>query len=173
MTPKFQRIWHTIDAAISQEERQKMFDEILTIQAQNRGREKMRRLAYFTISAALALAIGLAAGIVAARAQVPDELPYKEDGPERDYYLQTFVRACVQEPHFQKIAANEKEVTQFCECRALFVADIWTTEDDLEFQRSKNSNTKLPSETYEKWRKASISCQKHLSKLPKVPERKK
>ena len=137
MTPKFQRIWHTIDAAISQEERQKMFDEILTIQAQNRGREKMRRLAYFTISVALALAIGLSAGIIAARAQVPDELPYKEDGPERDYYLQTFVRACVQEPHFQKIAANEKEVTQFCECRALYVADIWTTEDDLEFQRSK------------------------------------
>ena len=71
MTPKFQRIWHTIDAAISQDERQKMFDEILTIQAQNRGREKMRRLAYFTISVALALAIGLSAGIIAARAQTP------------------------------------------------------------------------------------------------------
>ena len=106
-------------------------------------------------------------------AQVADELPYKEDGPERDYYLATFVRACVQEPYFQKIAANEKEVTQFCECRALYVADIWTTEDDLEFQRSKNSNTKLPAATYEKWRKASISCQKHLSKLPKVPQRAK
>ena len=75
-----------------------MFDEILTIQAQNRRREKMRKLAYLTISVALALAIGLSAGIIAARAQVPDELPYKEDGPERDFYLQTFIRGCVQEP---------------------------------------------------------------------------
>src|SRR5262249_54641556 len=106
-------------------------------------------------------------------AQVADEFPYKEDGPERDYYLATFVRACVQEPYFKKIAANEKETQQFCECRALYVADIWTMEDDLEFQRSKSSNTKLPAETYEKWRKASISCQKHLSKLPKVPQRNK
>ena len=35
--------------------------------------------------------------VTAAVAQVADELPYKEDGPERDYYLRTFVRACVQE----------------------------------------------------------------------------
>ena len=118
-------------------------------------------------------ALAVVAVVTPAIAQVADEFPYKEDGPERDYYLATFVRACKQEPYFQKIAANEKEVTQFCECRALYVADIWTTEDDLEFQRSKQSNTKLPSETFEKWRKASISCQKHLSKLPKPPERKK
>ena len=150
-----------------------MFDEIFTIQNQMRRREKMRKLAYFTISAALALAIGLAAGIVAARAQVPDELPYKEDGPERDYYLRTFVRACVQYPYWQKLAANEKETTQFCECRALFVADVWTKEDDLEWQRSRANHTKLPAETFDKLHKSEIACQKHLSKLPKVPQRSK
>jgi hypothetical protein len=106
-------------------------------------------------------------------AQILDELPYKEDGPERDYFLRTFVRTCVQEPYWQKLAANEKETAQFCDCKALFTADIWTREDDLEFYRTKASNTKLPAETYGKWVKANMACQKHFSKLPKVPERKK
>ena len=104
-------------------------------------------------------------------AQVADELPYKEDGPERDYFLQTSIRWCVQEPWFKKQAANEKETTQFCECRAQAIADIWTREDDLEFYRAKSGHTKLPVETYVKWEKASMACQKHFSKLPKVPQR--
>jgi hypothetical protein len=106
-------------------------------------------------------------------AQVPDELPYKEDGPERDFFLKGAVRYCLQEPYRQKLAANEKETLQFCECKALFTADIWTREDDLELQRSKSSSTKLPAETYSKWVKANVSCQKHFSKLPKVPQRSK
>jgi hypothetical protein len=121
----------------------------------------------------LLLATVLAFAATQAIAQVSDELPYKEDGPERDYFLRTFVRACMQEPYFLKLASNEKEALQFCECRALYTADVWTHEDDLEFQRSKSSNTKLPAETYDKWRKASISCQTHLSKLPKAPSRAK
>ena len=106
-------------------------------------------------------------------AQVADELPYKEDGPERDYYLQTFVRACVQEPWWKKLAANEKETAQFCECKALFVADLWTREDDLEFYRAKQTSTKLPVELFMKWEKGNLACQKHFSKLPKAPTRTK
>jgi hypothetical protein len=121
----------------------------------------------------LAIAALSIAMLTQAIAQVPDELPYKEDGPERDYFLRTFVRTCVQEPYWQKLAANEKETLQFCECKAIFTADIWTREDDLEFYRTKASNTKLPAETYGKWVKANIACQKHFGKLPKVPSRAK
>ena len=120
-----------------------------------------------------AVSIAMTTAAMPVVAQVPDELPSKEDGPERDYFLRTFVRGCVQEPWWQKQAANEKETVQFCECKAMFTADIWTREDDLEFYRSKSANTKLPAETYGKWMKANIACQKHFSKLPKVPTRSK
>jgi hypothetical protein len=120
------------------------------------------------------LLIGTAVLLTAmsAVAQVPDELPYKEDGPKRDYFLRTAVRNCVQEPWWKKLAANEEETTQFCNCKALFTADIWTREDDLEFYRARSSNTKLPVETYVKWEQANLACQKHFSKLPKAPARK-
>src|SRR5262249_10892199 len=95
----------------------------------------------------LAIAAFSIALLTQAVAQVPDELPYKEDGPERDFFLKSAVRVCVQDSHWQKIAANEKETLQFCECKAMFTADIWTREDDLEFYRAKASNTKLPAET--------------------------
>jgi hypothetical protein len=36
MTPRFSRIWNRIDAAISQEESNKMFNKILAIQAEKR-----------------------------------------------------------------------------------------------------------------------------------------
>jgi hypothetical protein len=121
----------------------------------------------------LAIAALSIAMLTQAVAQVPDALPYKEDGPERDYFLRTAIRNCVQDPWWLKLAANEKETLQFCECKAMFTADIWTREDDLEFYRSKMSNTKLPAETYDKWMKANIACQKHFSKLPKAPSRAK
>jgi hypothetical protein len=121
------------------------------------------------------LLIGTAAllMVTSASAQVPDVFPYKEDGPERDYFLRTFVRTCTQVPYWKNLAANEKEATQFCECKALFTSDIWTREDDLEWERAKQGHTKLPAETYDKWQKASMACQKHLSKLPKAPARQK
>ena len=102
-----------------------------------------------------------------------DDFPYKEDGPERDFFLQTFIRSCTQNEHWLKVGASEKETTNFCNCKALYTADIWTREDDLEWHRSKVSHTKVPASIYEKWQKANMSCQKHFSKLPKVPERKK
>ena len=118
-------------------------------------------------------ALAIAAVVTPAIAQIADELPYKEDGPERNFFLQGAVRFCGQTVYWQKLAANEKELVQFCECRALALADIWTREDDLEFQRSKSANTKVPAETYAKWTQANLACQKHFSKMPKVPERKK
>jgi hypothetical protein len=123
-----------------------------------------------TLLAITALSI---ATLTPAVAQIPDDLPYKEDGPERDYFLRTFVRTCVQEPYWKNLAANEKETAQFCDCKALFTADIWTREDDLEFHRAKQGHTKIPAEIYGKWVKANIACQKHFSKLPKVPTRSK
>jgi hypothetical protein len=119
----------------------------------------------------LAIAALLIAALTPTVAQVPDELPYKEDGPRREYFLRTSLRNCMQEPWWKKMAANEKETTQFCECKVLFTADIWTREDDLEFYRAKASNTKLPAETYLKWEQANLACQKHFSKLPKAPSR--
>ena len=121
----------------------------------------------------LAIAALSIAMLTQAVAQVSDELPYKEDGPERDFFLAGSVRFCVQNEHWQKLGANEKETRQFCDCRALALADIWTREDDLEFQRSKSAHTKVPVETYGKWTKANLACQKHFSKLQKPPARAK
>lgn len=121
----------------------------------------------------LLLATVLAFAATQAVAQVADELPYKEDGPERDFFLQGSVRFCTQEPYWQKLGANEKETAQFCDCRALALAEIWTREDDLEFQRSKSGHTKVPAATYAKWTKANLECQKHFSKLKVPPSRQK
>jgi hypothetical protein len=104
-------------------------------------------------------------------AQVADELPYKEDGPERDFFLKGAVRFCMQTEYWQKLGANEKETGQFCDCRALALADIWTREDDLEVQRSKQAHTKVPAETFAKWTTANLACQKHFSKLKAPPSR--
>ena len=83
------------------------------------------------------------------------------------------VRFCLQNTYWQKLGANEKETGQFCDCRALALADIWTREDDLEVSRAKLSNTKVPTETYMKWEKANLACQKHFSKLKSAPVRPK
>ena len=120
----------------------------------------------------LAGAIALAT-LVPAAAQVPDELPYKEDGPERDFFLKGAVRFCIQDTYWQKLGANEKETAQFCDCRALTLADIWTREDDLELQRSRTGHTKVPAETYAKWTTANLTCQNHFSKLKAAPSRQK
>jgi hypothetical protein len=77
----------------------------------------------------------------------------------------------MQTEYWQKLSANEKELRQFCDCRALATADIWTREDDLELQRSRTAHTKLPAETYGKWTTANLACQKHFSKLQKAPSR--
>jgi hypothetical protein len=106
-------------------------------------------------------------------AAIEDETPYKEDGPRRTFFVQSWIRSCEQQPVWIKMAANQKETTAFCTCKALFLADIWTTEDELEWVRAHQSYTKLPAETHDKWEQAELSCQKHFSKLPKVPARSK
>jgi hypothetical protein len=111
-------------------------------------------------------------GVVPA-VSAPDETPYKEDGPKRDWFLQSFIRVCEQEPRWLKISANQKETIEFCTCKALFTADIWTIEDDLEYERSKLGYIKLPAATFDKWIQSTLACQKHFSKLPKVPSRSK
>jgi hypothetical protein len=121
----------------------------------------------------LAIAALSIAMLTQAVAQVPDELPYKEDGPERDFFLKGAVRFCIQDTYWQKLGANEKETAQFCDCRALALADIWTREDDLELQRSRTAHTKVPAETYGKWTTANLACQKHFSKLKAPPSRSK
>jgi hypothetical protein len=53
----------------------------------------------------------------------------------------------------------------------LFIADVWTREDDLEWNRAYMNHTKLPLEVEMKYVKAKLACQQHFSKLPKVPVR--
>jgi hypothetical protein len=120
------------------------------------------------------LLIGTAALLMVTSAlAAPDDTPYKDDGPKRDNYLQNFIRTCTTSTYWKNLAANEKETLQFCECKALFTADTWTTEDALEWERARLGNTKLPFETFDKMEQATLACKKHFSKLPKVPTRPK
>ena len=54
--------------------------------------------------------------------------PYKEDSPEREWYLQQSIVHCTQNKSFNTLG-NEKEVLAFCTCKWSFVADIFTEED--------------------------------------------
>src|SRR5262249_39087626 len=110
----------------------------------------------------------VAALMVACTAAVAkDRFPYKEDGPKRDWFLQTSVRYCTQDQYWIKLAGSEQETLDFCNCKALYLADTMTDQDQLDQWRAHADHTKIPATLRDKWQTAYQSCSKHLN-LPPV-----
>jgi|SRR6516165_3457319 hypothetical protein len=98
-----------------------------------------------------------------------DKFPYKDDGSRRDWYLQTSIRACTQDQYWMKLG-SEQEVLDFCNCKALYLADALTDEDVSEQYRAQTGR-KIPAELQGKWQASYGACMKHFTKLPPVPSR--
>jgi len=119
----------------------------------------------------LTTAIVLAA-IGGAAAQDDDEYPYRADGPKRDLFIQQSISGCVVAPIWKNMG-SEKEVKAFCECKALFMADNWSQEDEDEWIRSYSAKEKAPASINAKWKQSQLACVQNFKKLPKVPARAK
>jgi hypothetical protein len=96
------------------------------------------------------------------------EYPYREDGPERDWFLQSSIASCIKSNGIQAYG-SQKEVLAFCECKWLFLADIYAA-DDVSWWRDYH---KLSAQMDAKFIQGDIACKQHFSKLPKVLVRKK
>jgi hypothetical protein len=92
--------------------------------------------------------------------------PYKKDGAHRDWFLQAGIAKCIKN---EDGLGSRKEVSAFCECKFLSLADTLTGEDETWWYE----NQKVSAQFLEKADQATSACKHHFSKLPKVPERKK
>ena len=114
-------------------------------------------------------AFALALAVVVSPAVAKDKFPYKEDGPKRNWYLQTTIRVCTRDPYWSRLGSDQ-EVLDFCNCKALYLADALTDEDVSEQYRAQTGR-KIPAELQGKWQASYGACMKHFTKLPPVPSR--
>ena len=115
-------------------------------------------------------AFALALAVVVSPAVAKDKFPYKEDGPKRNWYLQTTIRVCTRDPYWSRLGSDQ-EVLDFCNCKALYLADVTTDQDISDQYKAQAAHTKVPAELTDKWQTAYTACQGKFTNLPPVPER--
>jgi hypothetical protein len=96
------------------------------------------------------------------------EYPYREDGPKREWYIQSGFPVCIEFDSYKKLG-DKKEVSAFCICKGEHLADSTTAEDVAWWRDFRKRSAQME----EKAEQAEIACKHHFSKLPKIPERKK
>jgi hypothetical protein len=123
----------------------------------------MRKLLF--ASAIMLAAIGGAA------AENDEIYPYRADGPERDLYLQSNIKTCMEWPAYQRMGSKQ-EVKAFCNCKMLKLADSMTWDDTVAFGQYSTGTVKtLSREINAKFVDANSTCAKEHFKLPEVPKR--
>ena len=108
-------------------------------------------------------------GVGSAVAEDDDTYPYRDDGPARDFYLQTGIKSCVEAPGWRRLG-SAKEVKAFCECKMMHQAENMTYEDIMIYHQYTIGNRSLPPEINAKFVAANDACKKNF-KLPEVPKR--
>jgi len=120
----------------------------------------------------LLLTAAVVVAAVSGAAAEDDVYPYRESGPERDLFIQSSIKTCVNH-NMWKNMGSESEVKAFCECKALNLAENWTQEDELNWWRASASKEKIPVDLHNKIKQGQVAWVKHFSKLPRVPARSK
>src|SRR6516225_8660040 len=70
----------------------------------------------------LLLTAAVVVAAVSGAAAEDDVYPYRESGPERDLFIQSSIKTCVNH-NMWKNMGSESEVKAFCECKALNLAE--------------------------------------------------